>query len=122
VKKLLLGLGLVVLSALPAMAKTEPMDIVAKSTEYNGSAHTYTVSGDVHIAFRAIKVTCRKAIIYFTPKEDKVTRIVFMEDVEVLRGQSTFQGRQVTYYVADQRLVAEGGTKTRINLAEVKGP
>lgn len=121
-KKLLLGFWLILLAALPAIAKTEPMDILAKHTEYNGGKHTYTVTGDVHIAFRAIKVTCEKAVIYFTPKEDRVVRIVFTENVEVQRGQSTFTGEQVTYFVADQRLVAEGGTKTRLNLSEFKRP
>lgn len=121
-KKFLLGVWLILLAALPAIAKTEPMDILGKQTEYNGSKHTYTVTGDVHIAFRAIKVTCEKAVIYFTPKEDRVVRIVFTENVEVQRGQSTFTGSQVTYFVTDQRLVAEGGTKTRLNLSEFKRP
>lgn len=103
--------------------KKEPLEVLAKLTEYDGKKHTYTVTGDVKVTYRDLLVNCQKAVIYFTPKEDAVTKIVFFEKVDVLWKSSNFQGERVTYYVPNDRMVAEGGTKTRINVQEVKrGP
>lgn len=126
-RSLVFCLGLLALTLLstPALAKEkaskrEPIDIVAKHTEYDGKLHTYTVSGDVRVDFRDLSVLCQKAVIYFTPLEDRVNRIVFLQNVDVQWKSSNFKGEVVTYFVPTQRLVAEGGTRTRINVSESK--
>jgi lipopolysaccharide export system protein LptA len=129
IRNLFLCLGLLALSFLntPALAKEnpkapkrEPIDVVAKHTEYDGKLHTYTVFGDVRVDYRDISVFCQKAVIYFNPLEDQVNRIVFLENVDVHWKSNNFKGEVVTYFVPTQRLVAEGGTKTRINVSEIK--
>lgn len=94
----------------------QQLTIVAKSSEYDGETHTYLVQGDVRIAAKGLLVTCDRATIFSTPKEDRIERIVFDGNVQAHRGRSTFTGAEVTLYVPTQRLVAEGGTKTRIQL------
>ncbi|HEY9900462.1 MAG TPA: LptA/OstA family protein [Pantanalinema sp.] len=110
--------------ALAAPAKPAPapaqaldqMEVLARTTEYDGRAHTYTVKGDVAITLKDLAVSCDQATIYATPKEDRVERIVFSGKVEAKRSTGTFRGDKVTYYVAQRRLVAEGATRTRLML------
>lgn len=92
----------------------DQMEVLARTTEYDGKAHTYTVKGDVAITLKDLSVSCDKATIYASPKEDAVERIVFSGKVEARRATGTFRGEKVTYYVAQRRLVAEGGTRTRL--------
>lgn len=99
---------------LPAAVSLDQMDITARQSEYDGQAHTYAMEGDVRIALRDMIVTCRAATVYATPKEDRVERIVFTGQVEAKRGNSLFRGEKVTYFVSDRRLLAEGGTHTRL--------
>lgn len=99
---------------LPASVSLDQMDIVARESEYDGQAHTYSMAGNVRISLRDMVVTCRAATIYATPTEDRVERIVFSGQVEARRGNSLFRGEKVTYYVAERRLLAEGGTHTRL--------
>lgn len=125
--------GVLALAAYPAHAKPKPfaapsglsidqMDIVAQTTEYDGHAHTYSVRGGVRITLRDMSVTCDQAVIYDTPKDDRVERIVFAGHVMARRGPGTFRGDKVTYYVAERRLLAEGGTHTRLLLPASGSP
>ncbi|MNX77787.1 Lipopolysaccharide export system protein LptA [compost metagenome] len=101
----------------PANAQTlDQMEVLARTTEYDGKAHTYTVKGDVAITLKDLAVSCDQATIYASPKEDQVERIVFSGKVEAKRSTGTFRGEKVTYYVAQRKLVAEGGTRTRLML------
>jgi lipopolysaccharide export system protein LptA len=108
--------------ALAAPAKPAPtqtldqMEVLARTTEYDGKAHTYTVKGDVAITLKDLAVNCDQATIFASPKEDRVDRIVFSGKVEAKRPSGTFRGEKVTYYVAQRRLIAEGGTRTRLML------
>lgn len=99
---------------LPAAVSMDQMDITARQTEYDGQQHTYAMTGDVRISLRDMVVTCRAATVYATPKEDRVERIVFSGQVEARRGNGVFRGEKVTYFVAERRLLAEGGTHTRL--------
>lgn len=99
---------------LPAAVSLEQMDITARQTEYDGQAHTYAMSGNVRISLRDMVVTCQEATVYATSKEDRVDRIVFTGQVEARRGSGVFRGDRVTYFVAERRLLAEGGTHTRL--------
>ncbi|MBO9539869.1 hypothetical protein J7643_04655 [bacterium] len=115
----------IALSAAPALAAPakptsaqalDQMEVLARTTEYDGKAHTYTVKGDVEITLKDLAVSCDQATIYASPKEDRVERIVFSGKVEAKRSSGTFRGEKVTYYVAQRKLVAEGGTRTRLML------
>ncbi|HEY9854176.1 MAG TPA: LptA/OstA family protein [Stenomitos sp.] len=99
---------------LPAAVSLDQMDITARQTEYDGQEHTYAMSGNVRISLRDMVVTCQAATVYATPKEDRVDRIVFSGQVEARRGTGVFRGEKVTYFVAERRLLAEGGTHTRL--------
>jgi len=99
---------------LPAAVSLDQMDITARQTEYDGQEHTYSMSGNVRISLRDMIVTCQEATVYATPKEDRVDRIVFLGQVEARRGTGVFRGEKVTYFVAERRLLAEGGTHTRL--------
>lgn len=99
---------------LPPAVTMDQMDIVARETEYDGQAHTYAMSGNVRISLRDMVVTCQEATVYASPKEDRVDRIVFTGQVEAKRGTGVFRGEKVTYFVAERRLLAEGGTRTRL--------
>lgn len=117
-----LVMALVAAPALAAPAKPTPaqaldqMEVLARTTEYDGKAHTYTVKGDVAITLKDLAVTCEQAIIYASPKEDRVDRVVFSGKVEAKRSSGTFRGDRVTYFVAQRKLLAEGGTRTRLML------
>ena len=95
-------------------AKSSPMEIEAKTTEYDGQKHTYTVTGDVRITLEDLDVTCKQATIYATADESKVERVLFSGDVVAKRGANVFTGETVTFHLQTRRLLAEGGTKTRI--------
>lgn len=99
---------------LPAAVSLDQMDITARQSEYDGQAHTYAMTGNVRISLRDMVVTCQEATVYATPKEDRVERIVFTGQVEARRGTGVFRGDRVTYFVAERRLLAEGGTHTRL--------
>lgn len=113
----------VALAAAPALAAPakpapalEQMEVLARTTEYDGKAHTYTVKGDVAITLKDLAVTCEQATIYASAKEDRVDRVIFTGKVEAKRSTGTFRGERVTYYVAQRKLIAEGGTRTRLML------
>lgn len=99
---------------LPSAVTMDQMDITARETEYDGQQHTYAMSGNVRISLRDMVVTCQEATVYASPKEDRVDRIVFSGQVEARRGTGVFRGEKVTYFVAERRLLAEGGTRTRL--------
>ncbi|MNR86737.1 Lipopolysaccharide export system protein LptA [compost metagenome] len=95
-------------------AKTSPMDIEAKTTEYDGQKHTYTVTGNVRITLEDLIVTCAQATIFASEDESRVERVRFNGDVVAKRGTNVFTGETVTFDLPTRRLLAEGGTKTRI--------
>lgn len=95
-------------------AKTSPMEIEARTTEYDGQKHTYTVTGNVRIVLEDLVVTCKQAVIYASADESRVERVRFQGDVVAKRGSNVFTGETVTFYLPTRRLLAEGGTKTRI--------
>lgn len=113
-----------VIAPTPALVPARPstpvrpdeLFIQAKATEYDGRGHQYKVSGDVHMEVRDLKVRCAEALIYLSPDEARVDRIVFTGDVVAVRGRSTFRGDRVTYNVTTRKLVAEGNTRTRVVL------
>ena len=104
--------------ATPA-AKSSPMEIEARTTEYDGQKHTYTVTGDVRIVLEDLVVTCKQATIYATSDESRVERVRFNGDVVAKRGPNVFTGETVTFHLPTRRLLAEGGTKTRIMVPAV---
>lgn len=112
----LLVATLLIALAVPVAAEPAQMEIEAKTTEYNGQLHTYTVAGGVTIRLKDMVVTCDRATIYANAKEDRVERVAFYGGVEAKRGSNVFRGETVTYYLPERRLVAEGGTKTRLAL------
>lgn len=128
-KRILLLLALLVASPAQAaspLPKAAPsggtMEIEAQSTTYDGKAHTYQVKGKVRITLPQMVVSCDEATIH-AATEDRVLRVVFAGRVEAKRGADTFRADRITYHVAERRLVAEGGTKTRIQLpAGAQGP
>ncbi|MNX36808.1 Lipopolysaccharide export system protein LptA [compost metagenome] len=95
-------------------AKSSPMDIEAKTTEYDGQKHTYTVTGNVRITLEDLIVTCAQATIFASEDESRVERVRFNGDVVAKRGTNVFTGETVTFDLPTRRLLAEGGTKTRI--------
>lgn len=112
--------GWLALPALAAPARPAPrpaleqLEIQGRTTEYDGASHTYRVKGDVTIETRDLVVTCKEAVIYTTPGEDRVDRIVFTGNVEARRGTGVFRGERVVYHVAQRKLQAEGMTRTRL--------
>ncbi len=100
-------------------AKSSPMEIEARTTEYDGQKHTYTVTGDVRIVLEDLVVTCKQATIYATDDESRVERVRFNGDVVAKRGPNVFTGETVTFHLPTRRLLAEGGTKTRIMVPAV---
>lgn len=105
----------------PALAakKAEPapsMEIEAKTTTYDGKAHTYQMRGQVRITLPQMIVTCDEATVHAAVTEDQVLRVVFAGHVEAKRGTDTFRAERITYHVQERRLVAEGGTRTQIKL------
>lgn len=115
------------LTAAPAWAAPPApggtMEIEAQSTTYDGKAHTYQVKGKVRITLPQMVVSCDEATIHAAPTEDRVLRVVFAGRVEARRGTDSFRADRITYHVAERRLVAEGTTKTRIQLpAGAQGP
>jgi|GEM_PF-2194574 len=95
-------------------AKSSPMDIEAKTTEYDGQKHTYTVTGNVRITLEDLIVTCAQATIFASEDESRVERVRFNGDVVAKRGTNVFTGETVTFDLPSRRFLAEGGTKTRI--------
>jgi len=95
-------------------AKTSPMEIEARTTEYDGQKHTYTVTGNVRITLEDLVVTCNQATIFASADESRVERVRFNGDVVAKRGTNVFTGETVTFHLSTRRLLAEGGTKTRI--------
>jgi lipopolysaccharide export system protein LptA len=124
----LLALSLLALLAAPAAAEPSPapaqdLEISAKSTTYDGRAHTYTVKGDVHITLPQLAVTCDQATIYADASEKHVVKIVFTGGVEAKRGTDSFRADTITLLVPERRLVAEGTTHVRLRLPEkASGP
>lgn len=99
------------------------MEIEADATTYDGKAHSYQVRGKVRISLPQMVVTCDEATILAAATEDRVLRVVFAGKVEARRGADTFRAERITYHVAERRLVAEGGTRTKITLpAGAQGP
>jgi lipopolysaccharide export system protein LptA len=99
------------------------MEIEAKTTTYDGKAHTYQIKGAVKITLPQMVVTCDEATVFAAPTEDRVLRVVFAGKVEARRGADTFRADRITYHVAERRLVAEGTTRTKIKLpAGAQGP
>jgi lipopolysaccharide export system protein LptA len=95
-------------------AKSSTMEIEARTTEYDGQKHTYTVTGNVRITLEDLIVTCKQATIFASDDESKVERVLFNGDVIAKRGPNVFTGETVTFHLPTRRLLAEGGTKTRI--------
>lgn len=95
-------------------AKSSPMEIEARTTEYDGQKHTYTVTGDVRITLEDLIVTCKQATIFASDDESRVERVRFSGDVIAKRGPNVFTGETVTFHLPTRRLLAEGGTKSRI--------
>ena len=114
----LLALSLILFAAAPALAAPPPehLEIEAASTTYDGAAHLYRVKGKVRITLPQLVVTCDAATLHFTPKEDAIQRIVFEGDVTAKKVTDTFRAKRITYDVPARRLVAEGGTRTRLQL------
>ena len=112
----LLLLAPLVLGAAAPARTGEQMEISAKNTTFDGKAHTYEVTGDVHITLPKLEVTCRRATVYADPTDARIVRITFDGDVEAKKGTDTFRAERITYYVIERRLVAEGATKTRLKL------
>lgn len=104
-----------------AMAADEHLEIVADATTYDGKAHLYRVSGHVKITLPEIVVTCREATVYADADETKIVRVVFTGGVTATKGTDTFRAERITYLVADRRLVAEGGTRTKLKLPARQG-
>lgn len=100
----------------PAPAKTSTMEIVAQKTEYDGQKHTYTVAGNVKVTMEDLVVTCQQATIFATADESEVDRVIFNGDVIAKRGPHVFTGETVSFYLPTRRLVAEGGTTTRLQV------
>jgi lipopolysaccharide export system protein LptA len=98
------------------------MALSAKTTTYDGRAHTYTVTGDVHITWLEFIVDCDTATLYATVKEDHITRAVFTGNVTVKKGNDSFKANRVTFYVEARKLVAEGETHTRLTLPLAGAP
>ncbi len=98
----------------PAAATSSVMTIEAKTTEYDGQKHTYTVTGDVRIDLEDMRVTCRQATIFATADDSRVERVLFVGDVVAKRGANVFTGEKVTLTLQNRRLMAEGGTTTRL--------
>lgn len=97
-----------------ATPQSSAMNIEARTTEYDGQKHTYTVTGNVKITLEDLSVTCQQATIFATPDETQVERVRFTGDVVAKRGKNLFTGETVTFHLPTRRLLAEGGTKTRI--------
>ena len=116
--------GAVVVALVAAAAAQAPqMEIEAKTTTYDGKAHTYQMRGNVKITLPQMVVTCDEATIHAAATEDRVLRVVFAGKVEAKRGADTFRADRITYHVTERRLVAEGGTRTLIKLpAGAAGP
>lgn len=106
-------------SASAEPAKTSPMLIEARTTEYDGMKHTYVVTGNVKITLEDITVTCKQATIYASEDESTVERVRFNGNVVATRGPNVFTGETVTLHMETRRLLAEGGTKTRIMVPAV---
>lgn len=101
------------------------MDIEAKSTTYDGKAHTYQVKGGVKITLPQLTVTCDEATVYANDAENQIVKVVFNGNVEAKKGTDSFKAGRITYLVAERRLTAEGMTKTRLKLpaeGAIKGP
>ena len=96
--------------------------ITGGTTEYDGMAHTYTISGHVRVTLQDMAVTCDKAVIQASADEERVVKIDFLGDVVAVRNHDTFRGDDVTYYVASKRLLARGDTVTRIRMPARGGP
>ena len=122
------------LAAAPALAqKAAPakpassgtMEIVAKTTTYDGKAHTYQVKGDVKITLPQLTVTCDEATVYANEAENQIVRVVFSGNVKAQKGTDSFTATRITYLVAERRLTAEGTTRTRLKLpaeGPIQGP
>lgn len=104
-----------------AMAADEHMEIVADATTYDGKAHLYRVSGNVKITLPEIVVTCREATVYADAAETKIVKVVFTGGVTASKGTDTFRAERISYLVAERRLVAEGGTRTKLKLPARQG-
>lgn len=102
--------------ASPAPAKTSTMEILAQKTEYDGQLHTYTVTGNVRVTLEDLVVTCQQATIFATADESEVDRVIFNGNVIAKRGPHVFTGETVSFYMPTRRLVAEGGTTTRLQV------
>lgn len=97
-----------------ATAQSSAMEIEGRTTEYDGQKHTYTVTGNVRITLEDLVVTCKQATIFASSDESRVERVLFSGDVVAKRGPNVFTGETVTFHLPTRRLLAEGGTKTRI--------
>ena len=126
-------LALVMIAAAPVVAapKESPgaagrtMEIEAKTTTYDGKAHTYQVKGAVRIALPQLTVTCDEATVYANDAENLIVKVVFSGNVEATKGTDSFKASRITYLVAERRLTAEGTTRTKLKLpaeGPIKGP
>jgi lipopolysaccharide export system protein LptA len=110
-------------SAAPTAAKkaapapqTSTMEISARKTEYDGQKHVYTVTGNVRITLEDLLVTCQQATIFATADESRVERVLFSGDVIAKRGPHVFTGETVSFHLQTRRLLAEGGTTTKLQV------
>ncbi len=115
--------GALAVALVAAASQAPQMEIEARTTTYDGKAHTYQVKGNVKVTLPQMVVTCEDATIFAAATEDRILRVVFAGKVEAKRGTDTFRAERITYHVAERRLVAEGGTRTQIKLpAGAAGP
>jgi lipopolysaccharide export system protein LptA len=113
-----------VLLALAASPSPPPqMEIVAKTTTFDGKAHTYQVKGNVKVTLPNLVVTCAEATLFANAKDDAIVRVVFSGNVEAARDGNTFRADRITYHVLERRLEAVGTTRIRLKLpAKALGP
>jgi lipopolysaccharide export system protein LptA len=106
-------------------AAAQSMEIEAKTTTYDGKAHTYQVKGGVRITLPQLTVTCDEATVYANDAENQIVKVVFDGNVEATKGTDSFKASRITYLVAERRLTAEGTTRTKLKLpaeGPIKGP
>src|SRR5688500_13672969 len=60
----------------PPTASAGMMEIVAKSTMYDGKAHTYQMKGEVKITLPQLSVTCDEATVFANAAENQIVKVV----------------------------------------------